>query len=141
MANRVSYLNSKNTFWQDIDLKNVERDFFTDGVVDANNDAPSPSAVGSDLRASAQVTPDKTVKIKTGVAYFRAERANDTDGDTINDALVLRFHNLSDTNLTIPNNTSGADKTYEICCSIPAGNMDAETINATASNIGELIVQ
>ncbi|QQS59464.1 hypothetical protein IPN35_01055 [Candidatus Peregrinibacteria bacterium] len=141
MANRVSYLNSKNTFWQDIDLKNVERDFFTDGIVDSNNDAPSPSAVGSDLRVSAQVTPDKTVKIKTGVAYFRAERANDTDGDTINDALILRFHNLSDANLTIPNNTSGSDKTYEICCSIPAGNMDAETINATASNIGELIVQ
>ena len=141
MANRVSYLNSKNTFWQDIDLKNVERDFFTDGVVDFNKDAPSPSAVGSDLQVLAQDTPDKTVKVKVGVAYFRATRADDTDGDGVPDELVLRFHNLADQTIIIPDNTSGADKTFEVCCSIPATNMDAETINATASNIGELIVQ
>lgn len=141
MANRVSYLNSKNTFWQDIDLKNVERDFFTDGVVDFNRDAPSPSAVGSDLQVLAQDTPDKTVKIKVGVAYFRATRAVDNDGDGVNDELMLRFHNLADQNITIPDNTSGTDKTFEVCCSIPAANMDAETINSTASNIGELIVQ
>lgn len=139
MANRVSYLNSKNTFWQDIDLKNVERDFFTDGVVDFNNDAPSPSAVGSDLQVLEQSSPDKTVKINIGVAYFRTTRADDTDG--VADALVLRFHNLADQNLTIPDNTSGSDKTFEICCSIPAANMIAATINETASNIGELIVQ
>ncbi|QQS59630.1 hypothetical protein IPN35_01985 [Candidatus Peregrinibacteria bacterium] len=141
MANRVSYLNSKNTFWQDIDLKNVERDFFTDGVVDANNDAPSPSAVGSDLQVLAQSSPDKTVIVRKGVAYFRAERANDADGDDVADSLVLRFQNLAETSLLIPDNTSGADKTFEICCSIPSANMNAETINATASNIGELVVQ
>ena len=141
MANRVSYLNSKNTFWQDIDLKNVERDFFTDGVVDFNNDAPSPSAVGSDLQVLAQDTPDKTVKVKIGVAYFRATRILDTDGDGVNDELMLRFHNLADQAITIPNNTSGVDKTFEVCCSIPVANMDAESINSTASNIGELIVQ
>lgn len=141
MANRVSYLNSKNTYWQDIDLKNVERDFFTDGVVDFNKDAPSPSAVGSDLQVLAQDTPDKTVKIKVGVSYFRATRTVDNDGDGVNDELMLRFHNLADQNITIPDNTSGVDKTFEICCSIPAANMDAEAINSTASNIGELIVQ
>ena len=141
MANRVSYLNSKNTFWQDIDLKNVERDFFTDGVVDFNKDAPSPSAVGSDLQVLAEDTPDKTVKVKVGVAYFRATRVDDTDGDGVADELMLRFHNLAEQTLTIPDNTSGVDKTFEVCCSIPAENMDAETINATASNIGELIVQ
>lgn len=141
MANRVSYLNSKNTFWQDIDLKNVERDFFTDGVVDFNKDAPSPSAVGSDLQVLTQDTPDKTVKVKVGVVYFRATRADDTDGDGVNDELVLRFHNLAEQNIVIPDNVSGTDKTFEVCCSIPVGNMNAETINATASNIGELIVQ
>lgn len=141
MANRTSYLNSKNTFWQDIDLKNIERDFFTDGIADFNKDAPSPSAVGSDLQVLAQDTPDKTIKVQIGVAYFRATRAEDTDGDNVNDELVLRFHNLAEEILTIPDNTSGADKTFEVCASIPASNMDAETINETASNIGELIVQ
>lgn len=141
MANRVSYLNSKKTFWQDIDLKNVERDFFTDGVVDFNNNAPSPSAVGSDLQVLAQDTPDKTIKINMGVSYFRAERVNDTDGNGVADILVLRFHNLAEHTIIIPDNTSGADKTFEVCCSIPAENMDAESINEIASNVGELIVQ
>lgn len=141
MANRVSYLNSENTFWQDIDLKNVERDFFTEGIVDFNEDAPSPSAVGSDLQVLAQDTPDKTIKVKIGVAYFQATRIDDTDGDGIADALILRFHNLAEQSIVIPDNVSGSDKTFEVCCSIPAGNMDATSINATASNIGELIVQ
>jgi len=141
MTNRVSYLNSKNTFWQDTDLKNIERDFFTDGVIDFNKDTISPSAVGSDLQVFEQDTPDKTIFVKTGVAYFRVFRNNDTDSDGIPDELVLRFHNLENKILTIPDNTSGSDKTFEVCCFISKPNMNAETINATASNIGELIVQ
>jgi hypothetical protein len=141
MATRVSYLNALNTYWQDIDIKNVERDFFTDGVADFLKTALSPEDVGEDLQVVAQDTPDKTVKIKAGVAYFTVLRSTDVDGDGTNDEFVLRFHNLADTVLTIPDNISGSPKIYEICCSIPDANMDAEEINSTASNIGSLIVQ
>jgi len=141
MATRVSYLNALNTYWQDIDIKNVERDFFTDGVADFSKTALSPEDVGEDLQVVAQDTPDKTVKIKAGVAYFPVLRSTDVDGDGTNDEFVLRFHNLADAVLPIPDNISGSPKTYEICCSIPDANMDAEDINSTASNIGSLIVQ
>ncbi|MBI2550870.1 hypothetical protein HYV73_00805 [Candidatus Uhrbacteria bacterium] len=141
MATRVSYLNALNTYWQDIDIKNVERDFFTDGVADFSKSALSPEDVGDDLQVLAQAVPDKTVKIKAGVSYFTVLRSTDVDGDGTNDEFVLRFHNLEDIVLTIPDNTSGSPKTYEICCSIPDANMDAEDINSTASNIGSLIVQ
>lgn len=141
MATRVSYLNALNTYWQDIDIKNVERDFFTDGVADFSKSALSPEDLGDDLQVVAQVAPDKTVKIKAGVAYFSVLRGTDVDGDGTNDEFVLRFHNLAEAVLTIPDNISGSPKTYEICCSIPDANMNAEDINSTASNIGSLIVQ
>ncbi|QQR82973.1 hypothetical protein IPJ72_04060 [Candidatus Peregrinibacteria bacterium] len=141
MATRVSYLNALNTYWQDIDIKNVERDFFTDGVADVSKTALSPEDLGEDLQVLAQAVPDKTVRIKAGVAYFAVQRSTDVDGDGTNDEFVLRFHNLEDAVLTIPDNTSGSPKIYEICCSIPDANMDAEDINSTASNIGSLIVQ
>lgn len=141
MATRVSYLNALNTYWQDIDIKNVERDFFTDGVADFSKSALSPEDLGDDLQVVAQAVPDKAVKIKAGVAYFSVLRSTDVDGDGTNDEFVLRFHNLEDAVLTIPDNISGSPKIYEICCSIPDANMDAEDINSTASNIGSLIVQ
>ena len=141
MATRVSYLNALNTYWQDIDIKNVERDFFTDGIADFSKTALSPEDLGDALQVVAQIVPDKTVKIKAGVSYFTVLRTTDVDGDGVNDEFVLRFHNLEDAVLTIPDNISGSPKIYEICCSIPDANMDAEDINSTASNIGSLIVQ
>ena len=141
MTTRVSYLNSEKTFWQDIDLKNIERDFFTDGIADFTKTAPSPSLVGEDLQVINQDTPDKTIKIKKGVAYFQVTRETDTDGDGQSDTLVLRFQSFADVDLGIPDNDSGGNKTFEICCSIPSANLDAEQINETASNVGELIVQ
>ena len=141
MSTRVSYLNATNTYWQDIDLKNIERDFFTNGVADFTNSAASPSAVGDDLRVDPQVAPDKTVKVKAGVAYFKVIRTQDADGDGQSDEFILRFQSFDDTDLTIPDNNSGSDKTYEICCSVPAANMNPEDINEVASNVGELIAQ
>lgn len=141
MSTRVSYLNATNTYWQDIDLKNIERDFFTDGVADFTNTASAPSALGDDLKVEAQGTPDKTVKVKAGVAYFRVTRIEDADGDGLSDEFILRFQSFDEANLTIPDNTSGSDKTYEICCSVPAANMNPATINEVALNVGELIVQ
>lgn len=141
MATRVSYLNALNTYWQDVDIKNVERDFFTDGIADFSKTAISPEDIGEDLHVVAQAVPNKTVKIKAGVAYFTVLRSTDVDGDTVNDEFVLRFHNLADAVLTIPDNSSGVSKIYEICCSIPDANMNANNINSTASNIGSLIVQ
>ena len=112
MATRVSYLNALNTYWQDIDIKNVERDFFTDGIADFSKTALSPEDLGDDLQVVAQVVPDKTVKIKAGVSYFTVLRTTDVDGDGVNDEFVLRFHNLADAALTIPDNISGSPTTY-----------------------------